>query len=94
MKSQKQGNTKWTITTKGKVLTGVSAFFDIHIWLIITNIICNQHAQLDGILLSVTVARFKTEIEHENLHRNKGKTPLWKLPADQQHRRVVVFCLI
>ncbi len=91
---RKRGNTSRTIRIEGEVLTRVSAFFDIPMWLIITEIDDTLYPGTSGIVYSGTVACFKMKIEHENLHRNKANNVVLHHATDQQLKRVVAKCSV
>ncbi len=91
-KSQKLGSISQTSRTDGKVLTIVSTFFNTLMWLIITEIESILHPEIRSIAYSDKVACFKKQNEHENLHRNHANNCPLNPAADQQLKRVVVFC--
>ena len=78
--------------TEGKVLTKVSTFFDIPMWLIIIAIDGTLYSEISGTVCSEIVACFKMKIEHENLHRNNEKNNALEPLPGQQLKRVVVKC--
>jgi|GEM_PF-1827170 hypothetical protein len=93
-KNQKQGSANRITRTKGKVLTKVSAFFDMVKLLIIIEIAYILSYETRTTDSTGTVACFKTKIEHENLHRFIANNNLLNPATDQLLRRVVAFCLV
>jgi hypothetical protein len=89
---RKQGSTSWTSRTEEKVLTKVSAFFYIPIWLLITVIDGTLYSGISGTVCSRIVACFKMEIEHEDLHRNYENNDILQLATNQQLKKVVPKC--
>ena len=74
--------------TEGKVLTKVSAFFDIPMWLIIIAIDGTLYSEISGTVCSEIVACFKMKNEHKDLHRNKANN-IVLLPAKHQQLKGV-----
>ena len=93
-KSQKKGSVSQTSRTDEKVLTKVSAFFNTLMWLIITEIESILHPGISSAAYSDKVVCFKKQNEHENLHRNHANNYPLNPATDQQHKRVVAFCLV
>ena len=93
-KSQKQGSVNQITKINRKVLTRVSAFFNIIKLLIITEIASMLYSENKRTNSSGIVACFKTKIEHENLHRNTVKNVILYPASDQQLKRVVVLSLV
>ena len=70
----------------------VSAFFNAPMLLIITYIESMLYSGINDIIYSGLVACFMVRIEHENLYRNNGKSPLRSPMPVQQYRGVVSKC--
>jgi hypothetical protein len=85
----KKVNTCRITRAEEKVLTKVSAFFYIQIWLIINVVDGASYPRISGTVCSGLVACFKLEIEHEYLHRNTENIDVLQLATNQQLKSVV-----